>query len=93
MQCIWCVVSIAPSVPRMRTWGWFGSEAAAEEYVMSSGRFLAEGRYYTHVVIEQVPAGVIWTDRKEQWFELRDEVARRCERPPELDRVSHFALG
>lgn len=102
----WFVASVAvnPKKPtRPRTWGYYRELANAIKCVKEGVSFHSERGYYTHVVIENIPASDRspeereqdpWT-REEVWFELDYETktATRCDKPARCARLVNFTLG
>jgi hypothetical protein len=94
-------VTVKPDTPRRtRTWGYFRELDNAIQHVQDTVPFYSERGYYTHVVLEGIPAADAlgeresWT-REEIWFELdwKTETATRVDKPEGLERIINFTLG
>lgn len=85
---------------RPRTWGYFTTKEKAIEDVETGAKFYAEGGYYTHVVIEAVPASDEPSvgpshQRETLWYELDHKVgtSKAVDKPEILKNIVMFTLG
>lgn len=92
---IYTITTVHPQHPsHTRCWGWFQTPDDALSCVSSARPGVDdEAGFYSHLVIEELPQGIVPHAQKLWWFTWNGEQWAQCEQPEEMARVCNFAMG
>lgn len=80
-----------------RVVGWFPSSSQALDFVQTTdaAKSLEEDRYYSHLLIEEVAAGVYPQTKDVAWFEwsAQQDNWMQIHRPPYFQDQCNFSIG